>query len=67
MLARIVHNLAVSARREAHTHGPPRRRPRLAIVKSITEAHDGTLTLTPRDVGGLRVTVQLHAPPHTGR
>jgi two-component system, OmpR family, sensor histidine kinase VanS len=35
----------------------------LAIVKSITEAHDGTLTLTPRDVGGLRVTVQLHAPP----
>jgi two-component system, OmpR family, sensor histidine kinase VanS len=35
----------------------------LAIVKRITEAHDGTLTLTPRDVGGLRVTVQLHAPP----
>jgi two-component system, OmpR family, sensor histidine kinase VanS len=40
----------------------------LAIVKSITQAHDGTLTLTPRDVGGLRVTVQLPAePPHTGR
>ena len=33
----------------------------LAIVKSITEAHDGTLTLTPRDEGGLRVTVQLPA------
>ncbi len=40
----------------------------LAIVKSITQAHDGTLTLTPRDEGGLRVTVQLPpAPPHTGR
>ncbi|MEU6155056.1 HAMP domain-containing sensor histidine kinase [Actinosynnema sp. NPDC047251] len=38
----------------------------LAIVKSITEAHDGTLTLTPRADGGLRVTVQLPAaPPHT--
>jgi two-component system, OmpR family, sensor histidine kinase VanS len=31
----------------------------LAIVKSITQAHDGTLTLTRRDEGGLRVTVQL--------
>jgi two-component system sensor histidine kinase VanS len=31
----------------------------LAIVKSIAQAHDGTLTLTPRDAGGLRVTVQL--------
>jgi two-component system, OmpR family, sensor histidine kinase VanS len=31
----------------------------LAIVKSITEAHDGTLTLTTRDTGGLLVTVQL--------
>src|SRR5215216_1424764 len=40
----------------------------LAIVKSITQAHDGTLTLTPRATGGLRVTVQLPAaPPHTGR
>jgi two-component system sensor histidine kinase VanS len=39
----------------------------LAIVKSITQAHDGTLTLTPRAAGGLRVTVQLSAaPPHTG-
>src|SRR5205807_2037024 len=27
----------------------------LAIVKSITQAHDGTLTLTPRAAGGLRV------------
>ena len=40
----------------------------LAIVKSVTQAHDGTLTLTPRAAGGLRVTVQLPAaPPHTGR
>jgi two-component system sensor histidine kinase VanS len=37
----------------------------LALVKSITQAHDGTLTLTPRAAGGLRVTVQLPAaPPH---
>jgi two-component system sensor histidine kinase VanS len=35
----------------------------LAIVKSIIEAHDGTLTLTPRAAGGLRVTVQLSAAP----
>jgi two-component system sensor histidine kinase VanS len=33
----------------------------LAIVKSITQAHDGTVTLTPRAAGGLRVTVQLPA------
>jgi two-component system sensor histidine kinase VanS len=33
----------------------------LAIVKSITQAHDGVLTLTPRAAGGLRVTVQLPA------
>src|SRR4029450_1496997 len=39
----------------------------LAIAKSITQAHDGTLTLTPRDEGGLRATVQLPAaPPHAG-
>jgi two-component system sensor histidine kinase VanS len=38
----------------------------LAIVNSITQAHDGTLTLTPRAAGGLRVTVQLPAtPPHS--
>jgi two-component system, OmpR family, sensor histidine kinase VanS len=38
----------------------------LAIVKSITEAHDGTLTLVPRAAGGLLVTVRLpvaHARP----
>jgi len=40
----------------------------LAIVTSITQAHDGTLTLTPRAAGGLCVTVQLPAaPPHTDR
>jgi two-component system sensor histidine kinase VanS len=33
----------------------------LAIVKSITQAHDGTLNLTPRADGGLRVTVHLPA------
>ncbi|MEV0406929.1 HAMP domain-containing sensor histidine kinase [Actinoallomurus sp. NPDC050550] len=37
----------------------------LAIVKSITQAHDGILTLTPRAGGGLCVTVRLPvAPPH---
>jgi two-component system, OmpR family, sensor histidine kinase VanS len=35
----------------------------LAIVKSITQAHDGTLTLSPRAAGGLRATVQLPAAP----
>jgi two-component system sensor histidine kinase VanS len=39
----------------------------LALVKSITHAHDGTLTLTPRAPGGLRVTARLpSAPPPTG-
>jgi two-component system sensor histidine kinase VanS len=33
----------------------------LAIVKSITQAHDGTLTIIPRPGGGLRVTVRLPA------
>ena len=33
----------------------------LAIVKSITQAHDGTLTLAPRAAGGLRATVRLPA------
>jgi two-component system, OmpR family, sensor histidine kinase VanS len=33
----------------------------LAIVKSIAQAHDGTVTLSPRDAGGLSVTVQLPA------
>jgi two-component system sensor histidine kinase VanS len=31
----------------------------LAIVKSIAQAHDGTITLTPRVAGGLSVTVQI--------
>ena len=34
----------------------------LAIVRSIAQAHGGTLTLTPRDAGGLRVGVHLPAP-----
>jgi two-component system sensor histidine kinase VanS len=39
----------------------------LAIVKSIIRAHDGSLTVTPRADGGLRVTVELAAaPPRTG-
>jgi two-component system sensor histidine kinase VanS len=33
----------------------------LAIVNSITQAHDGTLTLAPRPGGGLSVTVRLPA------
>lgn len=40
----------------------------LAIVRSIAQAHDGTLVLTPRPGGGLCVTVQLPvAAPRTGR
>jgi two-component system, OmpR family, sensor histidine kinase VanS len=39
----------------------------LALVNSITQAHDGTLTLTPRAAGGLRVTVQLPAAPPQDR
>jgi two-component system sensor histidine kinase VanS len=39
----------------------------LAIVKSITQAHDGTLTLTPRPAGGLSVTVQLPAAAASSR
>jgi two-component system, OmpR family, sensor histidine kinase VanS len=35
----------------------------LVIVKSIAQAHDGTLSLSPRDAGGLRVMVQLPAAP----
>ncbi|GAB3453415.1 sensor histidine kinase [Actinophytocola sediminis] len=33
----------------------------LAIVRSITEAHDGTLAIAPRPGGGLHVTVRLPA------
>jgi two-component system sensor histidine kinase VanS len=37
----------------------------LAIVKRIVQVHDGTLTLTARPDGGLRVRVQLPAVPNT--
>ena len=37
----------------------------LAIVKSITQAHDGTLTLAPRAAGGLRATERLPPAPRT--
>ena len=40
----------------------------LAIVRSITQAHDGTLALAPRNDGGLSVSVELPAAPtDTGR
>jgi two-component system, OmpR family, sensor histidine kinase VanS len=40
----------------------------LAIVRSITQAHNGTLTLAPRVAGGLCVKVQLPGTPaSTGR
>ena len=40
----------------------------LALVRSITHAHDGTLTLSPRTAGGLSVTVRLpSAPPAAGQ
>ncbi len=41
----------------------------LAIVKTIADAHDGTLTVTPRPVGGISVTVELPATcaSHPGR
>jgi two-component system sensor histidine kinase VanS len=35
----------------------------LAIVNSITRAHDGTLTVVPRPTGGLCVKVELPAAP----
>jgi two-component system sensor histidine kinase VanS len=38
----------------------------LAIVKSIAQAHDGTLSLAPRVAGGLCVTVQLPAAARKG-
>ena len=37
----------------------------LAIVESIAQAHDGTLTLTPRAAGGLRATVRIPAAPQS--
>ncbi|GEM49158.1 sensor histidine kinase [Deinococcus cellulosilyticus] len=36
----------------------------LAIARSITQAHDGRLSLTPRAAGGLHITVQLPSHPH---
>jgi two-component system, OmpR family, sensor histidine kinase VanS len=40
----------------------------LAIVKSITQVHDGSLTIIPRPAGGLRIAVQLPTPPpHTAK
>ncbi len=39
----------------------------LSIVKSITRAHDGTLSLDPRAAGGLCVTVQLPAAGPVGQ
>nr|WP_318722016.1 HAMP domain-containing sensor histidine kinase [Streptomyces albicerus] len=40
----------------------------LAIVKTITRAHDGKLTLTPRPAGGIRIVVELPAiSPHADR
>ncbi|MEU8568563.1 HAMP domain-containing sensor histidine kinase [Streptomyces pathocidini] len=35
----------------------------LAIVQRIVQVHDGSLTITPRPEGGLRIAVQLPAPP----
>jgi two-component system sensor histidine kinase VanS len=35
----------------------------LAIVQSITEVHDGSLTIVARPAGGLRITVHLPAAP----
>lgn len=35
----------------------------LAIVKTIAQAHDGTLTLTPRSAGGISITVELPRSP----
>jgi two-component system sensor histidine kinase VanS len=56
----------VATLREPFLRGPGRIRTEhagvglgLAIVNSITQAHDGTLTLTPRTTGGLCVTVTL--------
>ncbi|MET9909003.1 HAMP domain-containing sensor histidine kinase [Streptomyces sp. NPDC006476] len=38
----------------------------LAIVRTIAEAHDGTLTLAPRSAGGLRVAVELPSRASAG-
>jgi two-component system sensor histidine kinase VanS len=69
-----LHPQLVATLAEPFQRGSRRIRPKhagvglgLAIVNSITQAHDGTLDLAPRPSGGLCVTVQLPAgPPHTG-
>ncbi|MGH2719855.1 MAG: sensor histidine kinase [Actinomycetota bacterium] len=55
---------AVSARHRTHTYSPCRCRSRLGNrEKHRVQAHDGTLTLTPRAAGGLTATVHLPAAP----
>lgn len=39
----------------------------LAIVRNIVQAHGGTLALTPRSGGGLRIAVELPAAPSAVR
>ncbi|MFC5824677.1 sensor histidine kinase [Nonomuraea insulae] len=39
----------------------------LAIVKSITQVHDGSLTIIPRPAGGLRIAVHLPTVPADGQ
>ena len=39
----------------------------LAIVKSVVQAHDGALSIVPRDTGGLSVAVQLAGAREPGR
>ena len=54
---------AVSARHRTHTHRHAGVGLGLAIVKSITQAHEGTLTLTPGPVGGS--ASRCNYPPRT--
>jgi two-component system sensor histidine kinase VanS len=72
----IVHNLPEQGHRVGHDQRSPQKcgahvltveNTGEQLVNSITQAHDGTLTLTPRRARGLRVTVQLPpAPLHAG-
>lgn len=39
----------------------------LALVARIAEVHGGTLTITPRDGGGLIITLSLLAAPRPER